>query len=135
MSALAVRGPGWAWLPAVLRSRAYWREVRRFVVWGPLIGGAPYAVFIVPIPFVYLIGLMPALCAGLLFAAWAAQPAARAPAWPWRLAIGAACGLAVAALSEVMVNAGTTQHGFRFGLIAVHGVPAAAVLALSYRPR
>lgn len=135
MTALAVRGPGWAWLPAVVRSRAYWGEVRRFVVWGPLIGGAPYAVFVFPIPFMYLIGLLPALGAGLLFAAWVAQPAARVPAWPWRVAMGAACALWVAGLAEVVMGSGGTQHWFWAGVIAVHGVPAAVVLALTYRPR
>jgi hypothetical protein len=135
VTTLAVRGPGWAWLPAVLRSRAYWGEVRRFVIWGPLVGGAPYAMFIFPIPFMYMIGLIPALGAGLLFAAWVTQPAARVLAWPWRVAMGTACALLVAALAEVVIDSGGTQHWFWFGVIAVHGVPAAALLALGYRKR
>ncbi len=135
MNTLVVRGPGWAWLPAVLRSYAYWSEVRRFAIWGPLIGGAPYAMFIFPIPFVYMIGLLPAFGAGLLFAAWVTLPAARVPRWPWRVAMGTACALLVAGLAEVVIDSGGTQHWFWGAVIAVHGVPAAAVLALGYRPR
>lgn len=135
MNTLAVRGPGWAWLPAVLRSRAYWGEVRRFALWGPLIGGAPYAVFIFSIPFVYMIGLLPALATGLLFAAWVTQPSTRTLPWPWRVAMAIACALLVAALAAAAMNSGDTPHWFWGSVIAVHGVPAATVLALGYRRR
>lgn len=125
---LALRGPGLRWLPAVMHRKAYWREVARFAVWGPLIGGAPYAVFLLTIPFVYLIGLAPALLAGLLYGAWIAQPSARMPAWPWRVAVGALCALAAAA-TVGLVARGTTSFGWWFIVMAVHGVPAAMILA------
>jgi hypothetical protein len=137
--AIPVRGPGWGWLPVVLRSRAYWREVGRFALWGPLIGGLPYALFIVTIPFVYAIGLVPAVLAGLLFAAWAARPNLALPPWPWRMAVGAMSGLAAALVVQLFMLAHAThanRAGFAaFGIVALHGVPAAVVLALSYRPR
>ena len=61
-----VRAPGWGWLPATLRRPAFWRIVAAFAIVGPLIGGAPYAIFIVTVPFIYLFGFVPALLAGLI---------------------------------------------------------------------
>jgi hypothetical protein len=124
----SLRGPGWRCLPVVMRRQAYWREVSRFVVWGPLIGGAPYAVFLATIPLVYLVGFAPALLAGLLYGAWIAQPSARVPAWPWRVAVGALCALAAAATVEVVLR-DAVFSGWWFIVTALHGVPAAVILA------
>lgn len=40
------------------------------VLLGPLIGGAPYNWLLFPIPFAYMIGGLPALLGGAMFAAW-----------------------------------------------------------------
>jgi hypothetical protein len=127
-----VRSPGLAWLPAVLRQRATWRTVRRFVLFGPLVAGAPYLVFIITIPLVYLFGVLPAALAGLLFGAWYHGGQGRAPSWPWRAVVGALCGaapVAVVALEQVA----TTGHAHWTGplIVVAHGVPAAVILALS----
>jgi len=84
-----------------LRSSQYWRTVGRFALLGPLIGGAPYAVFLVTIPFVYLLGVGPAVLAGMLFAAWLLAPG-RYPSAPWRAGVGMLCGaLACAAIALI----------------------------------
>ena len=83
-----LRGPGVGWLPPVLRQPAYWRTVGRFALWGPLIGGAPYAWALVTLPFVYAIGVVPALLAGLLFAAWYHGSQGATPGLCWRLMAG-----------------------------------------------
>jgi hypothetical protein len=40
------------------------------VLLGPLIGGAPYNWLLLPIPFAYMLGGLPALLGGAMFAAW-----------------------------------------------------------------
>ncbi len=130
-----LRGPGLAWIPAVLRERATWRTVWRFAWAGPLIGGLPYVWMLVTIPFAYAIGVVPAALAGLLFAAWYHGHAGRAPTWPWRAAVGALSGLGAAAL----IGLATVLFGRGFGAFwmvvwALHGLPAAAVLGLMQRP-
>lgn len=132
---LALRGPGLGWLPAVWRRGATWRTVGRFVLWGPLIGGAPYAVFVVTIPLVYLVGFIPAALAGWLFATWLHAGRGRSPSWPWLAMMGALCGGAAAgivALASVVIGAGASARpDWVWPLIAaVHGVPAAVVVAL-----
>jgi hypothetical protein len=128
VTSLRIALPGVAWVPPTLRSGAYWRTVWRFVLWGPLIGGAPYAMFIFPIPFAHAIGLVPALLAGLLFAVWWHQPSARVPGPRWRLCIGILYGTA-ASLPAMLVwpSPGGAM------LIALHGIPAATILALLQR--
>lgn len=136
MNTLALRFPGWAWLPQVLRSSGYWREVGRFAVWGPLIGGAPYAMFVVTLPFIYIIGLAPAIIAGLLFAAWITPQRQRVSAWPWRLAVGAGSAVLAAGLCMLAFDDNRGREGpIMFAVFALHGVPAAIALALSYPPR
>jgi hypothetical protein len=123
--------PGMSWLPAVLRRRDYWKMVGRWALFGPLIGGAPYVPFIFTIPFIYILGFVPALLAGLLFAAWWFAPGARAPTWPWRLLFGAICGLAAAlAVAFAEIAFGQGARSFFAVVVAMHGVPAAMVLAL-----
>jgi hypothetical protein len=130
-----VRGPGWGWLPAVWRRRATWQTVGRFVLWGPLIGGAPYAVALFTIPFAYLFGLLPALLAGLLFAAWYHGSSGRTPTWPWRAVVGGLCGCApVAALLFCNVAESHQPSWFAVGVLAAHGIPAATILALAQKP-
>lgn len=126
--------PGLGWLPAVWRHATTWKTVLRFVLLGPLIGGAPYAVFVFPIPFAYAIGALPALVAGMLFASWY-HGAGRTPGAAWRALIGALAGVAAAAASAVpFVVAAGQPAWFMVGVVAVHGVPAAVVLALMQRP-
>jgi hypothetical protein len=129
-----VRGPGIGWLPEVLRRRATWLTVWRFVWAGPLIGTLPYAWMVISLPFGYAIGLVPAAVAGLLFAAWY-HGRGRVPTWPWRAAVGAlagAGGAVVVALGMLLHVFGITW--FHVGVVAVHGVPAALVLALLQKP-
>jgi hypothetical protein len=127
-----VRGPGLGWLPAVWRRSATWRTVGRFVLWGPLIGGAPYAVLVFTIPFAYAIGLGPALLSGLLFAAWYHGSAGRMPTWPWRAVMGALCGAApMAVLAFCNLVASQRPGWLSVGVIAAHGIPAATILALT----
>ena len=133
-----LHGPGLGWLPAVWRRGATWRTVGRFAFFGPLIGGAPYAVFVLTIPFVYLVGLVPALVAGFLFATWyhGGGPAGRGrtPSWPWRALMGALSAGATAAAFAFYFQMATGDPGFVAAVIAAHGVPAAVVLALRQRP-
>jgi hypothetical protein len=125
-----LRGPGLGWLPAVWRRAATWKTVLRFVLLGPLIGGAPYVVFIFPIPFAYAIGALPALVAGMLFASWY-HGAGRAPGAAWRALIGALAGGAAAAASALpFVLLAERPAWFMVGVVAAHGVPAALLLAL-----
>lgn len=126
--------PGWGWVPLALRSARYWRTVGRFALWGPLIGGAPYAVLIITVPFIYLFGLAPATLAGMLFAAWLLAPGRRYPSAAWRAALGMICGaLACAAIALAF----DPRHPFgAWMFLAVHGMPAAAIVALTLgRPR
>ena len=131
-----LRGPGLAWLPAVWRQRALWRTVGRIAWLGPLVGGAPYVIFIVPIPFAYGIGLVPAVLAGLAFASWYHASAGRAPGWLWRAVAGAlSAGLAVAAVGLwELWQQGPRGTLFMTTVVALHGVPAGIVLALLQRP-
>ncbi|MBI5719389.1 MAG: hypothetical protein HZC37_17105 [Burkholderiales bacterium] len=129
-----LRAPGLGWLPAVWRRAATWKTVLRFVLLGPLIGGAPYVVFLFPIPFAYAIGALPALLAGWLFATWY-HGAGRTPGWAWRATMGAMSGAATALASAVpFVLLAARPQWFMVWVVALHGVPAAVVLALLQRP-
>lgn len=130
MTALTWAVPGWTWLPPALRSSQYWRTVGRFALWGPLIGGAPYAVFLVTIPFIYLLGLGPAVLAGMLFAAWLLAPG-RHPSAPWRAAVGMLCGALGCAAIALMFQVRDPLIPWAF--LAAHGVPAGVILALAQR--
>ena len=128
-------GPGLGWLPAVWRRHSTWRTVGRFVLFGPAIGGAPYVIFILPIPFAYCIGALPALVAGLLFATWYHGGAGRVPSWPWRALVGALSGCGAAAVAAFYLVVATRRpEWFMVGVIALHGLPAAVILALVERP-
>lgn len=126
--------PGLQWLPAVWRQRATWATVLRFGFFGPLVGGAPYVIFVFPIPFAYAIGGLPALFAGWLFASWYHRPG-RVPGWGWRLLFGALSGAGAALASALVLVLATERPDWTFvWVIAVHGVPAATVMALLARP-
>lgn len=133
MTALRWALPDWAWLPPVLRSSRYWRTVGRFALLGPLIGGAPYAVLLVTIPFVYLFGLGPAVLAGMLFAAWLLAPGRRYPSAGWRAAIGMLCGALACAVIALAFQARDPLVPWAF--LAAHGVPAGLILALAQTQR
>lgn len=126
--------PGLQWLPAVWRRRATWATVLRFGFFGPLVGGAPYVIFVFPIPFAYAIGGLPALFAGWLFATWYHRPG-RVPGWGWRALFGALAGAGAALASAAVLVLAADPPGWAMaGVIALHGVPAATVLALLQRP-
>jgi hypothetical protein len=131
MTALKWVVPGSRWVPPVLRSAHYWRTVGRFALWGPLIGGSPYAVFIITIPFIYLLGLAPAVLAGMLFAAWVLAPGRRYPSAGWRAIVGMFSG-AVACASIALVVASRNPL-MPWAFLAVHGIPAALLLALTQK--
>jgi hypothetical protein len=132
-AALRVRGPGLDWLPPVLCRRATWRTVWRFFWLGPLVGVLPWAWLLVSIPIAYAVGGPAAFVAGLLFAIWYHR-AGRTPTWPWRATLGALAGVgAVAVVVLVQVLMGEVNWGY-VGVVAVHGVPAAVVLALLQKP-
>lgn len=122
-------------LPRAWSAGTTWRTAGRFMAWGPLIGGAPYAWLLFPVPFAYAIGLGPAGVAGLLFGAWYHAPGRRVPSGPWRAAFGALAGAAVALLTY----AGSLlwqdrPDPFWALVVAAHGVPAATILAWTQRP-
>lgn len=130
-----IQGPGLAWLPAVLRQRDTWRTVWRFVWLGPLIGVLPWAWLVISIPLAYPLGAPPALVAGLLFAAWYHVPQGRTPTWPWRATMGLLAGVGgstAVALVQLLFS-GSVNWGY-VGFVALHGVPAALVLALLQKP-
>jgi len=128
---LALRGPGSDWLPRPLRTRKYWALVGRFVLFGPLIGGLPYAWLIITLPLVFGIGLGPALIAGMLYAAWWVTPSPRRPTPLWRATLAAIC--AIVGCAAVAWIWDTGSPGVPFVILAVHGVPAAVVLGLMTR--
>jgi len=130
---LTFAAPGWRWVPPVLGSGHYWRVVGRFALYGPLIGGAPYAWLVFTLPFIYLIGVVPAVLAGMLFGAWLLAPGKRHPSAAWRAAVGLLSGALGCAACALIVD---TRHPLiPWALLAVHGVPAAIVLALMQGPR
>jgi hypothetical protein len=128
---LALRGPGWGWLPQPLQAREYWALVGRFAFFGPLIGGLPYVWLVVTLPFVFGIGLAPALVAGMLYAAWWVIPSPRRPSRLWRAAVGGICGAGGCAVVAVAVF--PNNPGIAFMVLAAHGMPAVIVLALATR--
>jgi hypothetical protein len=126
---LTLGGPGLGWLPRGWRTRAGWATVGRFALFGPLVGGAPYAVFVVTLPFIYLFGLLPAVLAGLLFAAWLHVPAQRVPNAAWRFGVGALCGAAGCAVAAWwLARSDGAPLGWAFAWLALHGIPSGAVL-------
>jgi len=126
--------PGLDWLPAVWRRGRTWKTVLRFGFLGPLVGGAPYVIFVFPIPFAYAIGGLPALFAGWLFATWYHRPG-RVPGWGWRALFGALAGAGAALASAVVLVLAADPPGWSMvWVVALHGVPAATVLALLQRP-
>ena len=131
ITTLRVAMPGWDWLPPVLRSARYWRVVGRFALWGPLIGGAPYAMLVITVPIVYLVGVVPAALAGMLFGAWLLAPGRRYPSATWRAAVGALCAMLACAVVALAVDPRGMLMTWAF--FAVHGVPAALALALTQR--
>lgn len=128
-----IHGPGLDWLPAVLRQRATWRTVWRFVWLGPLVGVLPWIWLVISIPFAYVFGGPAALVAGLLFGSWYHR-SGRTPTWPWRAALGLLAGLgATAAVALFEVLTGSDSWGY-VAVVAMHGIPAAVVLALLQKP-
>lgn len=49
---------------------ALWPTFLKCALAGPLIGGLPYNVVIIPIPFSYVLGGMPSMIGAALFAVW-----------------------------------------------------------------
>jgi hypothetical protein len=135
LAPVRLRGPGIGWIPAALRQRETWRTVWRFAWAGPLVGAVPYLWMVISVPVAYFIGAVPALLAGLLFGAWYHGQAGRTPTWPWRAAIGALSGAGAAALVGLAtLLAGRGFDAVWMAVLAIHGVPAAVVLALLQKP-
>jgi hypothetical protein len=115
--------------------RAFTQTVGRFVLYGPLVGGAPYAWLLFTLPFIYAVGLVPSLLAGLMFAAWLDAPARRPPGRAWRAVMGAvfgAAGGAVTALgAQLALDLASTWT--LAAVLALHGAPAGLLLAVSHR--
>ena len=96
--------------------------------WGPLAGGLPYVWMVFTIPFVYVGGGPPALVAGLLYALWQ-QRGQQEAASGWRRAgRGALCGLVGCAVFGPMVAGGHSDALWITAALALHGVPAGAIL-------
>jgi hypothetical protein len=127
--ALTLHGPGLGWLPRSVRSRAYWALVARFALIGPFVGGLPYVWIVISLPFMFVIGLVPALITGMLYAAWWVAPGMRRPTPLWRAAVGAICGAVGCAVVAAGYSPGSA--GLPFLVLAAHGVPAAIALALA----
>jgi hypothetical protein len=104
---------------------AGWRLLRTvlfFGFWGPLVGALPYVWMVVTIPFAYVFGGVPALACGLLYGLW--QCASDDDAGPLaRAGCGAVCGLL-----GCIFYAAVLGHLDMAGLLALHGMPAGAVL-------
>jgi hypothetical protein len=100
-----------------------------FGFWGPLVGGLPYVWLLVTIPFAYAFGGVPALVGGLLYALWQ-QRGASGMAGPWvRAGRGALCGLAGCAFFAAIIGWRDGGVLMMTGVLALHGVPAGAILA------
>jgi peptidoglycan/LPS O-acetylase OafA/YrhL len=127
IAVLVPRGPGTAWLPKPLRTKSYWHMVGRFALLGPLIGGLPYAWLLITIPFVYVFGVVPATLAGLLYAAWWSRADNQQPNGLWRATVASISAAAACAFVALIYAPGSPGMPFLF--LALHGVPAAAILA------
>jgi hypothetical protein len=88
--------------------------VGKAILFGPLIGGAPYNWLLFPVLFSYLLGFVPALLGGLLFAWWL-DPAANLakPGIALGAVVGALCGTAGCWLSMGLLGLRWTSD---FGL-------------------
>jgi hypothetical protein len=102
-----------------------WRLLRTvlfFGFWGPLVGGLPYVWMVVTIPFAYVFGGVPALVCGWLYGLWQSASDEDVGALA-RAGCGAVCGLLgcifyAAVLGRLELT----------GMLALHGMPAGAVL-------
>ena len=126
---MVLRAPGLSWLPQSVRSQDYWALVTRFALIGPFVGGLPYVWLVISLPFMFVIGLVPALIAGMLYAAWWVAPGTRRPTPLWRAAVGAICGAAGCATLAAAYS--PSSPGLPFLVLSAHGVPAAVILALA----
>ncbi len=99
-----------------------------FGFWGPLVGGLPYVWMVISVPFAYVFGGVPALIGGLLYALWQ-QRSASGMAGPWvRAGRGALCGLIGCAVFASAIGWRDGGALFMTGVLALHGVPAGAIL-------
>jgi hypothetical protein len=120
------------------------KVVARALIFGPLVGGAPYNLFVLPIPFSYVIGSIPALFGGLLFAWWLdpvaklAQPGAALGGLVGALCGAAGCWMTMAlfalkwspdlGLPELITAARTTVWQAWAWVLPAHGLFAGLVL-------
>lgn len=99
-----------------------------FGFWGPLVGGLPYVWMLITVPFAYVFGGVPALIGGLLYALWQ-QRDASGIAGPWvRAGRGALCGLVGCAVFGSILGWRDGSALWMTGVLALHGVPAGALL-------
>lgn len=111
--------------------RRYWKLVMKLALLGPLIGGAPYNVFVILIPFSYAFGIVPSTLSALAYAYWLQLPTRRQPGVVHRSIIGAVVGMlgcaATAALADLVWPAQATDRSFLI-LCAPHALLAGVVL-------
>lgn len=117
------------------RSRAlaasrYWRTVLRLTLLGPLVGGLPFNVFLIGIPFSYLFGALPAAIGALGYAYWLHLPGMRAPGALHRAAFGALFGAFGCGVEAVVAASGDVNLLCQpLAFLLPFGVFAGAVLA------
>ena len=99
-----------------------------FGFWGPLVGGLPYVWMVITVPFAYVFGGIPALVCGLLYALWQHRGASGMPGRWVRAGRGALCGLVGCAVFASIVGWRDGSALFMTGVLALHGVPAGAIL-------
>lgn len=104
-----------------------------FGFWGPLVGVVPYVWMVISVPVAYALGGVPALVCGLLFGLWQWKTRRDDVGPLARAARGALCGLAGCVLFGLAISRAEPSLPL-IGMLALHGVPAGAILGASRRP-
>ncbi len=112
--------------------RRDWGLVAKLALLGPLIGGAPYNIFLFPIPFAYAIGIVPSTLSAIAYVYWLRLPARRHPGPVHRAAIGAVFGALGCAATAVLARPFEAVWHLDVGPLMLwcvpHGMLAGAVL-------
>jgi hypothetical protein len=112
--------------------RRDWGLVAKLALLGPLIGGAPYNIFVFPIPFSYAFGIVPSTLSAIAYVYWLRLPGRRQPGPVHRAVIGGVCGaLGCAATAVLAVGFHVSQYPDATAIMLFclpHGMLAGAVL-------